>query len=40
VTDEAVDFVNREVRALNQLGMAGSASKFHSPSQLTQVFTM
>jgi hypothetical protein len=40
VTNEAVDFVNREVRTLNELGMAGGASKFHPPSQLTQMFSM
>jgi hypothetical protein len=32
VTDEAIDFMNREVGSLNDLGMAGGAAEFHPPS--------
>jgi hypothetical protein len=35
VTDEAVGFMNRKVQSLNQLSMAGGASKVHAPSQFT-----
>jgi hypothetical protein len=38
VADETVDFMNREMGALNDLGMAGGATKFHSPSQFLEVF--
>jgi hypothetical protein len=37
MTDEAVDLMDGEMSSLNQLGMAGSAAKFHSPSQLPKV---
>jgi hypothetical protein len=40
MTDEAVDFVNGEVRPLDELCMTGGASKFNSPSQLAQMFSM
>jgi len=40
VTDEAVDFMDREVSSLNDLGMAGGAAKFHPPSQFLEVFPM
>ena len=40
VTDETVDLMNSEMCSLNELGMAGRASKFHPPSQLTQMFSM
>jgi hypothetical protein len=32
VTDEAVDFVNREVFSLNKLSMAACTTKLHPPS--------
>jgi hypothetical protein len=32
MADETVDFVNSEMGSLNELGVAGRASKFHSPS--------
>jgi len=35
MADETVDFVNGEMGSLNQLGMTGRTSKFHSPSQLS-----
>jgi hypothetical protein len=35
VTDETIDLVNGEMGSLDELGMTGSASKFHPPSQLT-----
>jgi hypothetical protein len=38
MADETVDLVNGEMGSLNQLGMTGRASKFHSPSQLPQMF--
>jgi len=34
MADETVDLVNGEMGSLNQLGMTGRTSKFHSPSQL------
>jgi len=34
VTDEAVDFVNRQMQPLNKLSMATRAAELHSPSQL------
>jgi hypothetical protein len=40
MTDETVGVMNGEVRALDDLGMAGGASKFHSPSQVAQMFFM
>jgi hypothetical protein len=40
VTDETVNLVNREMGSLNQLGMTGCTAKFHSPSQLPQMFPM
>ena len=40
VTDEAVDFMNREVGSLNDLGMAGGATELHSPPQFLKVFSM
>ena len=33
VTDKTIGFVDREMFALNKLGMAGSATKFHAPPQ-------
>jgi hypothetical protein len=35
VTDEAVDFMNREVFSLNELSVTTGTAKLHSPSQLT-----
>ncbi len=35
VTDEAVDFVNREMQPLNKLSVAARAAELHAPSQLT-----
>jgi hypothetical protein len=40
MADETVDLVNGEMGSLNQLGMTGRTSKFHSPSQLPQMFAM
>jgi hypothetical protein len=40
VTDEAIDFVNRQVGSLDELGMAGGASEFHPSSQLAQMLPM
>jgi len=40
VTDETVDFVDGQVGPLNQLSMAGGASKLHTPSQLPQMFSV
>jgi hypothetical protein len=40
VTDETVDFMNRQMFSLNKLGMTTGTPKAHSPSQLTQVFSM
>jgi len=40
MANEAVDFVNSEMGSLDELGMAGGASELHSPSQLTQMFSM
>jgi hypothetical protein len=34
VTDETIALMNSEMGSLDELGMTGSASKFHSPSQL------
>jgi hypothetical protein len=38
VADKTVDFMNREMGALNDLGVAGGATKLHSPSQFLEVF--
>jgi hypothetical protein len=38
MADETVNLVNGEMGSLNQLGMTGRTSKFHSPSQLPQMF--
>src|SRR4030043_1242733 len=38
VTDETIALMNSEMGSLDELGMTGSASKFHSPSQLPQMF--
>jgi hypothetical protein len=38
MADETVNLVNGEMGSLNQLGMTGRTSKFHSPSQLLQMF--
>lgn len=38
VADETVDFMNGEMGALNDLGMAGGATKLHPPSQFLEVF--
>jgi len=40
VTDEAVDFVNREMQPLNELGVAACAAEVHPPSQLAQMFSV
>jgi len=40
MTDKTVSLMNGEVQALNELSMAGGASKSHPPSQLTQMFPM
>ena len=40
VTDETVDFMNREVGSLNDLGVAGGTAEFHPPSELLEVFSM
>jgi hypothetical protein len=40
VTNEAVDFVNGEVRSLDELCVTGGASKLHPPSQLTQMLSV
>ena len=40
MTDKAVDFMNREVGSLNDLGMTRGASKLHPPSQFFEVFPM
>jgi hypothetical protein len=34
MTDEAVDFVNSEMQALNKLSVAACAAEIHPPSQL------
>jgi hypothetical protein len=38
MADETVDFVNREVSTLNDLGVAGGAAEFHTPPKLLKVF--
>jgi hypothetical protein len=38
MADEAVNLVNGKMCSLNQLGMTGCTSKFHSPSQFPQMF--
>ena len=38
MADETVDFMNREVGSLDDLGMAGGAAEFHPPSQFLEVF--
>ena len=40
MADEAIGLVNREVRSLDDLGVAGGAPQFHSPSHLTEMFSM
>ena len=40
MADETVDFMDGEMGSLNELGMAGSTTKFHPPSQLLEVFPM
>jgi hypothetical protein len=40
MADVTVDLVNGKVGSLNQLGMTGRTSKFHSPSQFPQMFPM
>jgi hypothetical protein len=40
VANEAIDFMNGEMRSLDELCMAGGASKLHPPSQLTQMLSM
>jgi hypothetical protein len=40
MTDEAVDFMDGQMGPLNELGMAGGATKFHPSSQLPQMFSM
>jgi hypothetical protein len=40
MTDETIGFVNGEVGSLDELCMTGGASKFNSPSQLAQMFSM
>jgi hypothetical protein len=40
MADETVDFMNGEVSSLNELGVAGSTSKLHPPSQLAQMFSV
>ena len=38
VADETVDFMNGEMGALDDLGMAGGAAEFHPPSQFLEMF--
>jgi len=40
VTDKTIGFVDREMFALNKLGMAGGATKLHASSQFTQMLSM
>jgi hypothetical protein len=40
VTDKTIGFVDREMFALNKLGMAGGATKFHAPPQFAQVLSV
>ena len=40
VADEAINFMNRQVFALNQLSMTAGTAELHSPSQLAQVFSV
>jgi hypothetical protein len=38
MADETVDFMNGEMRALNDLGVAGGAAQLHPPPQFLEVF--
>jgi hypothetical protein len=40
VTDEAVDFMNRQVLSLNELSVTTGTAKLHFPSQLSQMFSV
>lgn len=40
VADEAIDFMNRQMFPLNELGMAAGTAELHSPSQLAQMFSV
>jgi len=40
MADKAIGFMDGKVGPLDQLGMAGGASKFHPPSQLSKMFSM